>query len=449
MDTKNILLINPWIYDFTAFDFWLKPLGLLYIASLLKTHTNFHLSYIDCLNRNHPLLDKKIKTKPDGRGPFRKEEVSKPQVLADVPRKYSRYGISLPLFLHELERVPPPDLVLLTCTMTYWYPGVQLVVELIRKKYGRVPLILGGIYATLLPHHAKKNIGVDIVLSGPGERKILPIIKKVLGDESCPEYQIEALEEIPWPAFDLLINKDSLPILTSRGCPFKCSFCASHLLYRKFEQRPPSSVIAELEHHYSLFRTRNIAFYDDALLLNKEQHIIPILKGIIQKKLPFAFHTPNGIHVKEVDFELASLFKRANFQSLFLSQESFDEKVIKDSCPKVSSGDLERALASLERAGYPRGNINVYLMVGLPGQGISGIKESIFHVQRLGARPRLAYFSPVPGTNDWNKIVEEGYIDKDADPLLQNKLTFPYLWGNFSHEGFESLKKLVKLEIRS
>jgi hypothetical protein len=82
-------------------------------------------------------------------------------------------------------------------------------------------------------------------------------------------------------------------------------------------------------------------------------------------------------------------------------------------------------------------------MVGLPEQDILGIKESIRQVQCLGARPRLAYFSPVPGTPEWDTLVEKGIFLKDADPLLHNKLTFPYLWGNFSSEDFESLHELL------
>ncbi|GAI25401.1 unnamed protein product, partial [marine sediment metagenome] len=127
--------------------------------------------------------------------------------------------------------------------------------------------------------------------------------------------------------------------------------------------------------------------------------------------------------MKEIDSEMASLFKEANFQSLFLSQESLDKNLLAKACPKVSEGDLEKALVCLEKEGYSRQGINVYLMVGLPGQDIFGIRESILHVRRLGARPRLAYFSPIPGTEEWQYLVENGYLARDADPLLHNKLT--------------------------
>jgi radical SAM superfamily enzyme YgiQ (UPF0313 family) len=164
---------------------------------------------------------------------------------------------------------------------------------------------------------------------------------------------------------------------------------------------------------------------------------------LIEKNLHLDFHTPNGLHIREIDFELATLFKRANFRSLFLSQESFEDKILQSTSSKVSEGDLERALSSLEQAGYSRQEINVYLMFGLPEQDASSVKESIRRVQRLGAKPRLAYFSPVPGTEEWKRMVERGDIDKNADPLLHNKLSFPYLWGDFSPQDFWEIKNVL------
>lgn len=440
---KNILLINPWIYDFTACDFWLKPLGLLYVASLLKKHTRFDLRFIDCLDRGHPLLSKKPKAKPDGRGSFPKEEVPKPEALRSIPRKYSRYGIPVPVLINELSQVPPPELVLITCTMTYWYPGVQVIVDLIRKKFGRVPVVLGGVYATLMPGHARRFSGADVIFQGPAERRILRLIKEILGDDSCSEEEYQTLDDIPWPCFDVLRNKDTLPVLTSRGCPFRCSFCATPLLYKSFEQRDPSIILSEIEQNFRLYKTRNIVFYDDALLVNKEHHLFPLLEGVIRKNLPLAFHTPNGIHVREIDAETASLFKKANFESLFLSQESFNRRLLERACPKVSEDDLEKALVHLENAGFSRGQINVYLLAGLPGQSFSEIKDSILRVRRLKARPRLAYFSPLPGTDEWKNLVEQGCLTDDADPLIHNKLMFPYIIGSVSPDDFRALNDLM------
>jgi radical SAM superfamily enzyme YgiQ (UPF0313 family) len=446
---KDILCVNPWIFDFTAYDFWMKPLGLLYVGALLREYTHSRLHFIDCLDRYHPFLPKKTKTKRDGRGPFLKEEVSKPSVLRDVPRKFSRYGIPLTLFFDQLDRIPQPDLVLVTCMMTYWYPGAQLAIEIIRQKFGRVPVVLGGVYATLLPGHAKDATDADFILEGPGERELLPLMRQIFGEKFCPDLRFDKLSRIPWPAFDLLSERKTLPVMTSRGCPYDCSYCASSLLFDGFDQASPDRVVEHIEYLHRVHQTENIAFYDDALLLSKAKHIIPILEQVIRKEIPVAFHTPNGLHVAEIDVDIASLLKRANFHSLFLSQESFDEKILEDSCYKVSSVDLEIALNHLKNAGYKPWEINVYLMVGLPGQGVEGIRDSIRRVSALGGRPRLAYFSPVPGTATWEHLIRKGIIQSDSDPLLHNKLAFPYTWGSMFPSDFESIKDLIRVNFET
>jgi len=442
----RILLINPWIYDFTAYDFWMKPLGLLYMASLIQKHTPAQIEFIDCLDRYHPLLEKKQKTKKDGRGPFPKTEVTKPEVLKNVPRKFSRYGIPLELFEHELEDIQKVDLVLLTCTMTYWYPGVQYVVEIVKKKFGDVPVVLGGVYPTLLPEHAQKESGADIIIQGPGEKKILPLLNNLFGDKFCSALSLENLDDFPLPAFHWLRDQESLPIMTSRGCPFNCSFCAGPILYENFTQRNPSSVVKEITHLVHHYKTRNIAFYDDALLVHKKKHLHPILNDLIKQKLPLAFHTPNGLHIKDIDQKTAELFFKADFKSLFLSQETFDSNIIHQSCPKISPGDLEKAVKNLKQAGYAKKDINVYLLTGLPGQNLQSVKQSIERVLQLGLRPRLAYFSPVPKTPDWKKLISEKRLNPNHDPLLHNKLVAPYYWGDISPQEFNSLKNTIHLD---
>lgn len=443
---KNVLVINPWIYDFTAYDFWLKPLGLLYITALLEQHGAFRVSFIDCLDRFHPGLGKPVKMKPDGRGPFPKEEVPKPALLGGVPRRFSRYGIPVRLFEEELAGIPRPDAVLLTCTMTYWYPGVQAAVDLVRRRFGAVPIVLGGVYATLCPGHAIAHSGADVVVSGPGEKTLFAVLRDVLGDAVGPAPDLSGLDSLPPPAFERLRDRTWLPILSSRGCPFRCTFCASRLLAAVFEQRPPVSVAAEVEAHHARFGTRHFAFYDDALLLNKERHVVPLLDRIAAAAIPVQLHAPNGLHIREVDGRLARLLRKSGLTSLYLSLESADESLVREKTPKTSPDDLPGALAALENAGYRRPDISVYLIMGLPGQGASSVEESIRFVRRLGATPRIAFFSPIPGTGEWETLLRRGTVTDDTDPLIHNKIAFAYLKGDFSPAEFEGVKNALAAE---
>ena len=440
---KNLLIINPWIYDFTAYDFWLKPLGLLYVAALLENAGRFRLSFIDCLDRFHPGLGKPAVQKPDGRGPFPKEEVPKPALLDAVPRRFSRYGIPVRLFEEELGRVPRPDAVLLTCTMTYWYPGVQAAIELVRRRFGAVPVILGGIYATLCPEHARAQSGADIVVAGPGERGVFAALRDALGDGVPPGPDFSGLDALPAPAFGLLRDRTWLPVLTSRGCPFRCTFCASHLLAGGFEQRAPASVAAEIENHRALFGTRHFAVYDDALLLDKDRHAVPLLETIAAAATPVRLHAPNGLHIREIDGPMARVFRAAGFSSLYLSLESADASLVRERTPKTSPDDLPGALDALEAAGYQRRDVGVYLIMGLPGQSAGSVDESIRFVRGLGATPRVAFFSPIPGTAEWDTLARTGVVSEGTDPLLHNKIAFAYLKGDVAPAEFERINRLA------
>lgn len=430
---KSVLLINPWIHDFTAYDFWMKPLGLLYVASLIRRFTPHQVALIDCLDRFHPGLPGPVRGKPDGRGPFPKEAIPKPEAVRNVPRRFSRYGIPPALFEAELAQVPRPDAVLVTSAMTYWYPGVQEAIDLVRRRFGRVPVVLGGIYATLCTEHARARSGADLVIAGPAEAALLPALAGILGLTGPIPPQASDPEPLPFPAFDLLRDRTWLPVLTSRGCPMRCTFCASALLSPGFRQRPPASVLAEIGESRSRFGTRHFAFYDDALLWGKDRHAWPLFEGLAAGPRS-TFHTPNGLHVREIDAPTARLMRTAGLRSLYLSLESADPALLRERSPKASPGDLERALRELEAAGYDRRAVNVYLIMGLPGQTAESVLESLRFVRGLGAVPRLAYFSPIPGTAEWDSLARAGAVDDRTDPLLHNKIAFAYLKSGLSPE---------------
>lgn len=443
---KRLLLINPWIYDFTACDFWLRPLGLLYLASIIRERTSLEIDFLDLLDcsRVGSEYGFRSRVKPDGRASFYKEEVQKPDLFRHIPRKFSRYGWPLAQAEDFLKRLPPPEAVLLTCTMTYWYPGVQTAVELIRKVFGRVPVILGGIYPTLCPEHARSQSGAEVVVIGAGEQQVLPLLKEICGPEvlkpGSDELGFSGLDSLPFPAYDLYPDRSTVCLLTSRGCPLNCSYCASRLLYPGFEQRQPERVVSEILHFHRL-GARNIAFYDDALLLNQERHLSKILEAVARFQPGLNFHAPNGISPRAVDLELAALMKKAGFSSIFLSLENSDPDWLRQTGPKVEAADLERALDCLEEAGYRRGEISVYVLVGQPLQTGDQVLDSLKLVRKLGARPRLAYYSPVPGTRDWELLLETGKLRATSDPLLHNKLVFPYFWGGLTPEELEEIKR--------
>lgn len=440
----KFLLVNPWIVDFTAYDLWIKPLGLLYIASILKKWDVAELYFINCLDSTHPSIPEKFRKKrEDGTSKFYSEEIEKPEILKIIPKKFKIFGIPVKAFDEELERIGKVDGVFLTSFMTYWYPGVQIVIERIRRKLGSIPIILGGIYPTLIPEHAKEKSGADFVVIGEGENQIGKIMEDVFSIKKELE-NFNDLDSYPFPLFSLLKDKESLPFITSRGCPFRCSYCASFLISDKFRERSVENCLEELNFIKNNFETKHIAFYDDALLLNREKRIKPLLREIVKNSLNFEFHTPNGLYIKEIDEELAILMKRANFRTIRLSLESSRADFLQKTRSEHKSGDLKRVVGYFEKACYKASEIEVYILVGLPFQEAEEVEESIRCAGECGVRVRLAYFSPIPGTEEWGKIVEKGLLKEDSDPLLQNKVLFPYFWSKITPEKLEYLKRIQR-----
>jgi len=440
----KILLVNPWIVDFTAYDLWMKPLGLLYIASVLKKMDFADLYFLNCLDESHPSIPEKFKKKrADGTSRFYSVEIEKPEILKSIPKKLKIFGIPFEAFDEELDKIGKIDAVFITSFMTYWYPGVQITIERIRKKFGSVPVVLGGIYPTLLPEHAKKESGADIIVKGEGENQIGKILEEIFSIKLDFE-NFKDINSYPFPLFSILRDKESLPFLTSRGCPFRCSYCASHLISGKFRERSVENCLEELIYIKNNFETRHIAFYDDALLINPEKRIKPLLRKINEKSLNFQFHTPNGLHINSIDQELAILMRRANFKTIRLSFESVKSDFLKEKRSEHKIGNLKKVIRYFKNAGYKAWELEVYILVGLPFQEIDEVEDSIRYAGDCGVRVRLAYFSPIPKTEEWEKMVENGFLKEDSDPLLQNKILFPFLWSKINYEKLEYLKKIQR-----
>jgi radical SAM superfamily enzyme YgiQ (UPF0313 family) len=302
----NVLLINPWIYDFAAYDFWSKPLGLLYIASILREN-DINVQLIDCLNPSHPGLSEednviKPKRKNYGQGQYPKERIPTPQPLQGITRNFHRYGITPRLFRQELKQCKSPNVIMVTSMMTYWYLGVFDVIKIVKEMFPEVPVILGGNYVTLCPDHALLS-GADYTMSERGELHVRFIIQDLLQKKITGSIPVLSnLDSLPYPAFDLLPYEkiQQLPIMTSRGCPFKCTYCASHILNSGYRRRSPELVADEITFWHNNYGVKNFSFYDDAFLMNADEMAIPLLEEIIRRKLCCQFHCPNGLHLRAI-----------------------------------------------------------------------------------------------------------------------------------------------------
>jgi radical SAM superfamily enzyme YgiQ (UPF0313 family) len=434
MSQPSLLLINPWIYDVAAYDFFARPLGLLYLAGLLESR-GFPVHLIDCLATPH------ARSGPFGTGRYPKEALPSPPALASFPRRYGRYGISEAAFRQKLAETPRPAAILVTSLMTYWYPGVTAAIRLAREHFPDTPVLLGGVYATLCPDHARRHSGADLVITGPGEEAVLQHLAP-LPNMYHPPLNHANLETLPYPALHLATELSFIPLLTSRGCPFSCDYCASCFLAPRYQRRSPLAVAEELLYWHRALNLTEVAFYDDALLVSTETHFLPILEELARRNAHFRFHTPNALHARFITHEVALWLKRANFATLRLGVETAvpgTERLDQ----KLEDEELEAALRYLKEAGFSQKDIGVYLLIGLPGQEDEEVAASIRRVRELGSTPVLALYSPIPGTKLWPEALAASPYDLENEPLFQNHSLFP-CWPTFSWERYTRLKRLAQ-----
>lgn len=439
----NVLLINPWIFDFAAYDFWNKPIGLLYLASILRMN-GANAFFVDCLDPYHPDMHYGRQILPprrreSGEGTYARQLIPKPGPLKDIPRNYHRYGITPEVFLKTVESLPEPDLIMMTSMMTYWYPAVFEMVRLLHQTFPGVPVILGGNYVTLNPQHASRS-GAEFCLTGPAELSIPSLLKSLYNQDMNFLPDMNNLDSYPYPAFDLIRHPDQVPIMTSRGCPYHCSYCASHLINDRFRRRDPIHVVDEIEYWHTRLGIKHFSFYDDALLIDPDGMAVPFLREMIRRNLPIQFHCPNGLHLREITSELSTLMFKVGFRTIRFGFETSDGMRQTSTGGKVDNKEFIEAIANLKQAGYKNEEIGVYLLCGLPGQSAEEVKESIRFVRFCGARPIIAEYSPIPGTGLWNEAVASSPYPIAVEPLFQNNSLLPCRNDSLTYEMYQTLK---------
>ncbi len=405
----NVLLVNPPIFDFSAYDFWLRPYGMMRVAGRIRHAAS--LSLFDFL-RSTPRDEW-------GRGRYSEEIVQKPALFGDIPRYFRRYGRPRAEFREFLSK-GTYDVVLIQTMMTYWYPGVREAIEDLRDLQPHARIVLGGIYCTICPEHAS-SLGADLVIKGGNLEPLWQLLSFRPGD-GLPAW-FEPLGEVG-------------VLKLTEGCPFRCTYCSVPLMCSGFDARPTGESMEELRRLVRL-GARQVVFYDDALLYKPAEVLIPFLEQVIEEGLKVSFHTPNALNASFVTAELARLMVRSGFRTWFLGFESAMESWQRSTGGKVTCEGFASAMTHLRAAGA--NNISAYIVMGHPDSDEQEIEASMRFVHRNGAKVQLAEFSPIPGTPDGDRC---GPWADLAEPLSHNKTAFTHR--RLGPDRLSSLKELAR-----
>lgn len=446
----KILLINPWIFDVASYDYWLKPLGLLILARKLK-ESGHELKLIDCLDRYDPDLfhytGKSAKSKWNGTGKFYSEKVKKPAQLSHIPRYFKRYGLPKSLFEKKLIELKEsdfqPEYTFVTSAMTYWFPGPFEAIKMIKKIIPETIVFLGGNYANLMIEHSKMS-GADFVCQKSRISDVLDFLES---------HGVSIIEKVKnksdlIPLYDLYNHPMShLVFFTSLGCPYNCTYCATPFL-QNFIQDEPRKLVDAIDRYAAMFDVQNIAFFDDAILINSQNHFDRILQLLINKDFKergIMVHIPNGIHAKLLTKKTAELMMKANVKTIKVALETINPKLQSSTGGKVTNKEFYRAIGILKSVGFTKNEISAFIMINLPGQDFKEAIEVHDICRDLEIFPEINEYTPIPGTTDFKRVFGNSHLPVGFDPLLLNNTILSFSWNNgLTIEEIELIKNYNK-----
>lgn len=435
------LLVIPPIMDFAAHDMWAAPYGLMVVASAFKRY-NIEFDILDLLGKDYVR-----KEYDDGRRRYKRTITEMPEPLkgCSIKRLFAIYGADIQDIEKEMEGLRSNyDIILITTTMTYWYYGYRLIYQMLRKRFPDSLIIAGGVYVTLLRDHS--SIILDNAVLIPNDR--LHSFDRVVSERLNRDFSCFNRSFSDWEMPDVISfsYRRYIPVLLIRGCPFRCTYCASQRLAGVVERKDPLKLadwVIEISEKSGI---ENVAFLDDAFLYRSDEIAKPFLKRLIASKKVLRLHAANGLHPRFIDEEMAYLMKDSGFVTIRLSLESSNERTLRDTGGKVKRSEYLKALRFLQNVGYKKGDLGTYLICGIPGQTPQEVIDSIRFVDDFGAVAYLAEFSPIPGTTLFESATKISKYDLN-EPLWQNNTLMAY-WNPLFNEDILNKIKAEIIRIR-
>jgi len=428
----KVLLIAPPIQDYYDTEIRHFPLGLLYLKA--------------AINHFHPDVEVRIIDYHHGRG---KRSIPVPCELSYTRKYFTKndlspfssfyhyyhFGEAFDAIMDEIGLINP-DLVGITSMFSTYYFEVQEIASRLKRQCPHIKIVLGGAHASIMPEEIIKNGCADYVVIGEGEQAIVELVSHLKGERGINDvaslaYRIDdkimfnpvknyEIEMIPSPVdkgFDYSLyrvkDRPMCMILTSRGCPYQCSFCTTHRVFgRGHRQRKIDSIIHEMKLYYEK-GIRFFDFEDDNLTLNRD-FIIGLCRRIEETFKPDkpALTAMNGVSYWHLDKDILNAMKDAGFISLNLSLVSRERN-----SDLLRPMDVER-FKEISWLAYEMGfDVTGYYILGLPGQSIN---EMIASLELLASLPITVGASPfylLPGS----RLAEGIAIDRER--MMQARLT--------------------------
>lgn len=365
----KITLINPPIID-RRYNFTFSvnlPLGLSYIASYLLKK-GYKVDVIDAVGEG---LNQRT----------------------DYKKDYFLMGLTNSDIISKIDK--KSGLIALSVRYSTQHNIVIKLIQDIKSKFTNIPIAVGGVHASFHPK-LFLDAGADYVIFGEGEISLYNLCSylehKIKKDQlpgiinKCGELNntraplIKDIDSLPFPARELFpldnyskeksaqgpTNNRSTPIISSRGCPNDCTFCASTVFWQRiWRPRSPKNIVDEIEECIKKFDIIEFHFVDDNLTLDKKR-MIDICNEILRRDIKITWTAPTGIRPENMDFNLLSLMKKSGCVHITLAPESGSQNVLKEIFNKKL--DLNKILEIIENCNKLDITTAGFIIIGVIGE---------------------------------------------------------------------------------
>jgi anaerobic magnesium-protoporphyrin IX monomethyl ester cyclase len=420
----KILLINPPVpRSYYNREFYL-PSSLMYLASVLKRE-----------NHEPKILDLKI---------FQKTDVF----------DYNFYEEKILANISEFS----PDLIGWGCLFSGNFPDILKFSILVKEKFPKIKQILGGIHATIYVKDILENCqSIDFVVLAEGERTIVSLLNALKENKNLDEIPalgyrinkeikinpkldfIKNLDEIPFPAYELINLEDyyvdtkewynpkklsfntSIPIITSRSCPNRCTFCSMwQVMGPMWRARTAKNVVDEIEYVYKKYNQCHFSFNDDNISLSK-QRTIDICKEIIDRGLNIEFETPNGLSINTLDEEVIDWLVKAGLVRASLAIESGSDYIRNEIMGKHLNKEKIYKVVDIFKK-YPEVYVRAFFIIGMPEETLETLNETYEMIKNINVdRVYLHNVIPFPGTKVFEQAKKDNLLmDVDLNNLYKS-----------------------------
>jgi anaerobic magnesium-protoporphyrin IX monomethyl ester cyclase len=413
----KILLIQPPVRDFYQTSIRTQPIGLAYLAASLKSH-GYEVGILDCQTsekKSIPIPSEFSYLKEfypfNDRSPFK------------LYTGYYHFGMAWDE-IRERIKDSKAHVFGISSSFTPYYQEALEVARIIKEWDHKKIVVMGGCHVSCDPQSVLKSPWVDYVVLGEGEIRFPYLLKQIeegmgghfkevdgIGFKENGEIKInplstfiEDIEGFPFPARGLLdLNryrigrKRSTMIITSRGCPHGCAYCSTHLVMGPFfRTRSPQSILQEMVDCTYRFHIRSFDIEDDNFTFDQERAkrlMSLVIETFGEGSLELS--AMNGVSFDSLDKELLTLMKKAGFKTVNLSFVSTDPS-FKERMGRP--GTTEAFDKVLGEAGQAHLNVIAYAILGIPGQMIGEMVDTLIYL--MGKRVLLgpSVYYPTPGT---------------------------------------------------